>query len=433
VDTTNLPALHSLIQRLPFPLVLFDNKSGACFANDSFANLFGRGSVDSPDLRRLAHSPGGAWQPVKLRQRDGRDVEAHAQAVALGDDGVLLVFDKAAGPILMDETERLQERISELENLSATDRLTGVWNRAHLERMVDVEISRTDRAGHPATLILVDIDHFKRINDDHEHLTGDAVLKEFVGRIGERMRGTDTLFRWGGDEFVVLAAAVGYRGGAVVAEDLRRTIAAVPFAKVGAVTASLGVAEYMEGEGAKSWFQRTDRALYAAKSAGRNRVYVDRRGNSDLNANRSATGLVRLQWREAYECGDPAIDAEHRELFDRGNALIAAALEQNSEPMLWRTALDSTLVHLAEHFRNEEALLGQTGYARLAEHQSGHARLLERAGELKAAVDGGKATLGNLVTFLVRDVIAQHILKTDRDFYLQFRSENGGGADRGRS
>jgi diguanylate cyclase (GGDEF)-like protein/hemerythrin-like metal-binding protein len=345
---------------------------------------------------------------------------------------VLLVFDKAAGPILADETQRLQERISELENLSATDRLTGVWNRAHLERMVDVEISRTDRAGHPATLILIDIDRFKRINDDHEHLTGDAVLKEFVGRIGQRMRSADTLFRWGGDEFVVLATSVGYRGGAVVAEDLRKAVADAPFAKVGAVTASLGVAEYIEGEGAKSWFHRTDRALYEAKSAGRNRVHVDRRGNSDLPANQPGTGLLQLQWREAYECGNPTIDTEHRELFERGNALIAAALEQNSQPARWRAALDSTLDHLARHFRNEEALLGQHGYARLAEHQGAHARLLGRADELRVAVEGGGATLGSLVTFLVNDVIAQHILRTDRDFHPLFRGEKDGSAGRAR-
>lgn len=433
MDTTKLPALHGLVQRLPFPLVLFDKRSGAFFANDPFVKLFGRGSLDSPDLQRLARNPAGAWQPVKLRHRDGRDREAHAQAVALGDDGVLLVFDKAAGPILTEETERLQERITELENLSATDRLTGVWNRAHLERMVDVEISRADRAGHPATLILVDLDHFKRINDDYQHLTGDAVLKEFVGRIGERMRGTDTLFRWGGDEFVVLATSVGYRGGAVIAEDLRKAVAAAPFAKVGSVTASLGVAEYMEGEGAKSWFHRTDRALYAAKSAGRNRVHVDRQGNSDSLAGRSGAGLLRLYWLESYESGDPTIDSDHRELFDHGNALIAAALEQNSQPMLWRASLDATLKHLAQHFRREEALLGRHGYARLAEHQVAHARLLARADELKAAVDEGKATLGSLVTFLVNDVIAQHILKADCDFFPLFRGEDGGSADQARS
>ena len=432
MDAINFPTLHGLIQRLPFPFVLFGNLSGVGFANDRFAEVFVPGQLDSPDLHRLAHNPGGGWQPVKLCRRDGRDRMAFAQAVAVAD-AVLLVFDEAAGQILNRESERLQERITELESLCAVDPLTGAWNRVQLERMIDVEISRAMRSSQPVTLVLLDIDQFKSVNDVHGHLNGDAVLKEFVGRIRERMRDTDSLFRWGGDEFVVLATSVGYRGGDALAEGLRRTIAAAPFAKIGPITASLGVTEYMEGESAERWFQRTDQALYAAKFAGRNRIHIDRQGRSDLHANRTGTGMLRLYWLEAYECGEPTIDAEHRQLFALGNALIDAAIEQYSEPGLWRAALDSMMTHLVQHFQDEEALLAQHGYARLAEHQRAHAGLLRRADELKAAVEGGEAALGHLVNFLVNDVIALHLLKVDKDLYLLLRSKDDGGADRGRS
>jgi diguanylate cyclase (GGDEF)-like protein/hemerythrin-like metal-binding protein len=376
----------------------------------------------------LAQNPGGAWESVTLRHRDGRDLVTAAKAVAVAD-GVLLVFDAAAGPNVMMEIELLRERITELESLSATDPLTGAWNRVHFERTVQVEMSRAMRSGVPLTLILLDIDHFKQVNDDYGHLAGDAVLTEFVGRIGQRTRNSDSLFRWGGEEFMLLTTSVGYRGGAALAEDLRRTIAAEPFAEVGPITISLGVAEYVEGESAIGWFQRVDQALYAAKSAGRNRVHVDRQGRSDLRGSGSGTGVLRLHWLEAYECGGPTIDAEHRELFDRGNALIATAIEQHSEPGLWHAALDSTLAHLGQHFENEEALLSQHGYGRLAEHQRAHADLLRQANELKTAVERGEATLGHLVNFLVNEVIALHILKIDRDFYSLFQSENGGSAE----
>jgi diguanylate cyclase (GGDEF)-like protein/hemerythrin-like metal-binding protein len=432
MDAISFPGLRGLIQSLPLPLILLGNRPGVGFANDRFAEVFLSGQLDSPDLYRLANNPGGGWQPVKLRRRDGSDLPACARAVAVAD-GVLLVFDESAGQILIQENERLQARITALESLRATDPLTGAWNRVQLERLVDVEISRATRSGQPLTLVLLDIDHFKRVNDLYGHLAGDAVLREFAGRIRERMRGSDALFRWGGDEFVVLATSVGYRGGAALAEGLRRTIADEGFAEVGPITASLGVTEYIEGESAERWFERTDQALYAAKSAGRNRMQIDRQGSSDLYANRIGTGVLRLYWLEAYECGEPTIDAEHRELFDLGNVLIAAAIEQQSEPGLWRATLDSMLARLVQHFQAEEALLARHRYGRLAEHQRAHAGLLRRADDLKAAVDRGEATLGHLVNFLVNDVIALHMLRVDKDFYLPLPREHDGGADRARS
>ena len=419
------------MQRLPLPLVLFGNGTGVRIANNRFTEIFLPGQLDDPGLQRLASKPGAAWQTVTLRQRDGRDRVARAQAVAAAD-GVLLFFDEAAGQTLMQDNERLRARITELESLTAIDTLTGAWNREHLGRTVDMEMSRAMRSGIPVTLILLDIDHFKRVNDVHGHLTGDAVLTEFVGRIRRHMRNTDLLFRWGGDEFVVLATSVGYRGGAALADGLRKTIAAAPFAEAGSITASLGVTEYMERESAESWFRRTDEALYAAKSAGRNRMHIDRQGSSDHHANRAGTGTLRLYWLEDYTCGDPTIDAEHRELFDLGNVLIDAARDQYSEPGLWWAALDSMLAHLARHFQSEEALMARHGYGRLAIHQRTHASLLRRADEHMAAVERGEGALRHLVNFLANDVVALHLLKMDRDFELQLPSK-GGDADRARS
>jgi len=427
MDTDNSLPMHDLMQHLPVPLVLFGDRAGVGIANHRFADVFQPGQLDSPDLLRLASNPAGVWQPVTLRRRDGRDRVARAQAVAVAD-GVLLVFDQAAGEALQQDNERLQARVAELESLSAHDSLTGAWNRGHLERMVDVEISRARRSGMPVTLVLLDIDHFKRINDHHGHLAGDAVLTELVGRIRQRLRNTDLLFRWGGDEFVVLATSVGYRGGAALAEGLRRTVEDMRFPEVGPITVSMGVTEYNDGESAQSWFRRTDAALYAAKFAGRNRIHVDRQGRSDRHAHRAGTRMLRLLWLEEYACGDPAIDAAHRELFDLGNALIDAVAEQYSEPGLWRAALDSMLAHLAGHFQSEETLMARHGYRRLAVHRRAHAGLLRRADELRAAVERGDATLSHLVNFLANDVVALHLLKMDRDFDLQLPPGKGDAA-----
>jgi diguanylate cyclase (GGDEF)-like protein len=336
---------HGLVQQLPLPLVLYGDPSGDGVANDRFSEIFLPGQLDSPELKRLAQDPGGAWQLVTLRRRDGREVVASAQAIAVAS-GVLVIIDEAAGSLLVQENERLHERITELESTSATDPLTRAWNRAQFERMLDMETGRAMRSGQPVTLILLDIDYFKRVNDTYGHLAGDAVLKEFVARIRERMRDTDSLFRWGGEEFFVLATSVGHRGGAVLAESLRRTIAAAPFPNVGRITASVGVAEYVEGESAESWLQRTDRALYAAKAAGRDRIHVDRQGSSERRAQRAGTSALRLYWLDAYACGEPTIDAEHRELFELGNALIAAAVDPYSGPESWRERLHAMLAHV---------------------------------------------------------------------------------------
>ena len=341
--------LHDLIRHMPFPLVLYGTAPDCIFANARFAEVFASDEADSLELRRLTPTPERGWRTVELRQRDRNKTTARAQAIEV-PDGVLVVIDEAQRPQFADEHKRLRQRIAELESLSATDRLTGAWNRVQLERTVASEISRAVRLDQPVSLVLIDIDRFKRINDAHGHLGGDDLLRAFVRRVGGRMRSTDSLFRWGGDEFIVLAIGVGHRGAAVLAENLREAIAAEPFITAGSITASLGVAEYMDMESPESWFERTDAALYAAKANGRNQIHVDRRGTSDIAADRAGMSLLRLNWQEAYECGEPTIDTEHRELFALGNALIAAAFEQDAAPEAWQAALDSLLALVVLHF-----------------------------------------------------------------------------------
>ena len=416
--------MQALIRRLPIPAILFGIGTDGDFANDRYLETLAPGQRDCPDLLRLTREPGQGWKEVELRRRDQDSKHSmRAQAVAIPEGVLVLIDDDPAGTLSVEEQKRLHARITELENLSVTDFLTGACNRLHLDRVVQVEMSRAARLEQSVSLILLDIDHFKRVNDTHGHLVGDAVLKEFVERIRGRVRSIDSVFRWGGEEFAVLAIGVGYRGGAALAESLRKTIAAEPFATVGLISASLGVAEYVEGESAESWFLRVDQALYAAKAGGRNKVCVDQHGTSDLGATHPGAGVLRLTWREAYECGESTIDAEHRQLFELGNALISVALEPDSAPALRRAALDRLLTHVAQHFKDEEALLALHGYAALAAHQRAHAGLLRRAEELRVTVTEDDGALGALVNFLAKDVIAEHMFKVDREFYPLFQGD----------
>jgi hemerythrin len=216
---------------------------------------------------------------------------------------------------------------------------------------------------------------------------------------------------------VVLAPSTGYRAGATLAEKMCSAVEQHRFAGVGSVAISLGVAEHSAPESAAMWLRRVDEALYRAKNGGRNRIFVDQRGSSDMWAAESGLSVTRMIWREAYECGEPTIDRQHRELFELSNVLFAASFEAESSPQAFGAALNKLLAHIVRHFADEEALLAQYGYEGLEPHRLAHARLLARAAELKASAVAGKATLGDLVEFLANDVVAQHLFKQDRKFF----------------
>ena len=333
-------------------------------------------------------------------------------------------FAETCGKPACAALAQLNERILELERLVSTDCLTGLWNRAHFERLVDAELDRSLRYKQPLSLILIDVDHFKRTNDDFGHQAGDTVLRELALVANGAIRSADTIFRWGGEEFAVIATSTGYRGAGRLAESLRGQVAQHHFPGVGGISISLGVAEHIGVESAEEWFHRTDAMLYDAKAAGRNRVSVDTRGNSDTWANDKGAAALGLTWLEAYECGEPSIDREHRELFDLANALIQAATDC-SGPDRIGPAFDRLLDHVARHFASEEALLESHGYARLDTHRRAHAGLLGRAHDLKAAVEAGQAKLGSVVEFLANDVVARHLFGADRDFFPLFKARAG--------
>ncbi len=412
--------LRDLILRFPVPLALLPSAGGVEFLNERFTQIYDPACLESAELRRIIRNPDESWQSIRLTLRQGGAVDAQAQAIRI-QNCIMLVVDEPPDSVSRKELDQLRERIVELEKLSSTDRLTGAWNRAHLDRVIESELSRSIRFRQPVSLILLDIDHFKHVNDTHGHQTGDSVLCELVRIIKAHIRATDNLFRWGGEEFIVLASSTGYRGATVMAEALRGNVERHSFATVGSVTISLGVAEYFAAESAEAWFGRVDSALYSAKNAGRNRIHVDERGSSDLWATEKGAAVVSLTWLEAYECGESTIDREHRELFELGNVLIAASIAKDANLDSIRSPLDKLLAHVVQHFADEEALLAQHGYERLALHKQAHSRLLARAGELKASAEAGKATLGDIVNFLANDVIARHLFMADRDFFPLFK------------
>jgi diguanylate cyclase len=152
------------------------------------------------------------------------------------------------------------------------DPLTGVFNRRHMGRCLSDIIERQRRSAAPASLLLIDVDHFKRINDQLGHAQGDSVLKGIASLVEKRSRKLDLLFRIGGEEFMLLLPDTQEAAATLVAEQLRASIAESSLLDGRRVTVSVGVSELRRGETVDSWMKQADDALYAAKKAGRNRV-----------------------------------------------------------------------------------------------------------------------------------------------------------------
>lgn len=174
---------------------------------------------------------------------------------------------------LRREREALAEANRRLERLAHYDPLTQSWNRYSIERALDAEIGAAERYGRPLAVLLFDIDHFKQINDQHGHEMGDRVLTELAAAVEGRLRGSDFLGRWGGEEFVVVASHCGLESGLGLAERLRAHVAALSVPGLSRrITISIGVATWQPGDTRKSLLARADAAMYRAKHGGRNRV-----------------------------------------------------------------------------------------------------------------------------------------------------------------
>lgn len=167
---------------------------------------------------------------------------------------------------------QLEAAYRQTERLAVTDKLTGVYNRHRLDQVLGEEARQANRYGDVFGVIILDIDHFKAINDRFGHRSGDAVLREFVDVLRHNCRQTDLLGRWGGEEFLIIAPHADKADLAAFTEKLRGAIETTPFTEAGRVTTSIGASLYRPGDTPDTLVKRADDALYDAKRQGRNTV-----------------------------------------------------------------------------------------------------------------------------------------------------------------
>jgi two-component system, cell cycle response regulator len=224
--------------------------------------------------QRIRANPATKFIPVIMQTAAGRRTEDLRRASEVGALGY--ITDPTDLDLLLARTRTLLEFKAYLdvcEEAAFTDHLTGLANRRRFERQLEREVNRTQRLGHPFALLMLDVDHFKRLNDNFGHQAGDEAIRRIGKVLQAGTRGIDVAARIGGEEFAVILVETGQVEGVEVAERLRLAIQSLELQQGGQMTASFGVAECpASAQTASEIVRAADVALYRAKGNGRNQV-----------------------------------------------------------------------------------------------------------------------------------------------------------------
>ncbi len=262
----NEALLRDIVVRDQTAIVITAIDGTVRFLNPAAKALFDQASEESIG-RKLAYNVlDGDITRVEITQRNKEIRTAEMRTVEVeweGEKNILVWFTD------ITERKRMED---ELEKLAITDKLTGAYNRTKFDEIMEREIDRAKRYNKPLTLMMYDIDYFKKVNDMFGHSVGDYVLKTVVNIVNENMRAVDYLMRWGGEEFIIISPESDKESGVYIANRMRKVVENHRFENAGKVTVSFGVTEFKGDDDEDSLLKRVDDAMYKAKQNGRNRV-----------------------------------------------------------------------------------------------------------------------------------------------------------------
>ncbi|TCK09361.1 sensor domain-containing diguanylate cyclase [Marinobacterium mangrovicola] len=288
---------RALSENLPQGLFETDSEGQILYANRRCSEIFGRdlkeldaetwvSSLADEDRQRVvdsweaciaaAQSQWSSQARLLTPQGEQRWVAISAKRYQGSGHGLQRYIGTLRDITQETESRELLERKNiELERLSTTDMLTGLSNRANIEYVLEKEVHRFERYGACCAVIMMDVDHFKLVNDTCGHAVGDEVLRRIGKLLSQSTRRSDHAGRWGGEEFMLVCAHTTAEGAYQLAENLRQKIADTEFPVIGEKTCSFGVAAIKPGDSVRELLSRADAALYRAKNAGRNRVDIE--------------------------------------------------------------------------------------------------------------------------------------------------------------
>ena len=353
---------------------------------------------------------GSAGFAATVGRRQVRRIIAATEALAGATDASSVVDTRGLDdPKLRAAFGRLAERVSEAWTLATVDPLTAVLNRQALIGRIEAELERASRYGRPLSLVLVDLDHFKRVNDTHGHSAGDTVLREFAKVLQANVRAVDIVGRYGGEEFMLVLPETDADAAATMAEKLRRVVAGrqirIEDGHVLTITMSAGVAGGLGPHlHLEALINDADAALYSAKALGRDQVYVFheleegdlvRRAAIGPQARQQAVDVGRAAMRAATATLQQALGEHHGEA-DRSSNMIAemsAMLAQALElpPGEVERVHTASLLHDLGRLAIPDEILANPGQLNdrewrvVSEHPKIGQVVLEQAGALRDA------------------------------------------------
>lgn len=424
---TSIEALSNrLVSSVPVGLFLLNDKGDLIYGNDYFVKQFGLNTTgemvtfygknlhdifsDSADYTQFSNYIKNQLalgvMEAKLKRIDQQVFWAEIHLTQTDRDG----FSGFEGILLNIQLKKEYE--SELINQATVDPLTQLYNRRYFDETVKKEINRSTRHHHPLSMILFDLDHFKTINDTFGHIVGDEILSNITDVASNCLRETDTIARWGGEEFSILLPETDLQGAYHVAEKIRQAIMTYKHPTVTRITASFGIAQYRMDESYITWFERVDRYLYYAKENGRNQIYGLKRDYKSIDQ------LIQLKWHDSFSSGNTIIDEQHKELFKIANSIISNTMKINSESAN-RHAIKAFFEFVKKHFEDEEYILKDVGYPEedLLKHKKDHDALLSKIKTKYTKENLTHSEVMQIAMMLIQEVVYEHMIQEDAKYF----------------
>lgn len=317
---------------------------------------------------------------------------------------------------LFDTT--LQKQAEEtLRKLAIKDELTGLYNRHFLDAMIEDEMERSIRYNYPISVAILDLDYFKRINDNWGHPVGDIILKVTAEMMSKNVRKSDFLIRLGGEEFMIIMPHTKLEEAVIVAEKIRKEIEVYTNPIVGKYTVSLGVTQRISTEAFHTMYERADAALYRAKNDGRNRV-VSFESQADM-----PIASVYLEWKMGWNSGNKKVDEQHMELLNFANSLMYLSLSNKDKEKAIQL-VELMEKRIVQHFKYEEEVLRQTLFPDYEKHVQVHQDLINKFAALKESFEKGEMKPSLFFMFIVDEVVAEHLIEIDMKYFPYIKEES---------